>query len=181
MESDWRSNEENLVTPCFLRWSIDFSPYLRNKFREVKSKGLVDNFSEYLLILKKILKKPLPEKREVERYFPKGMGVKSRYLDVLNNLEKIPEDETSRMTLIRLCAGSEFKEYNEKADELIERLNSLEDFSYSSIDYKSREKEEKKFLGRIHKTVGTGPFIVLITHFYLLVCLLFVFGLSNLF
>lgn len=83
---------------------------------------------EYLNSLIRILEKPFPEREEVEKYVPTGYGVKSKYLELLDDIGEIPEDETSRKVLIRTAGGCRYQEYVEKAEKALEHLKILDDF-----------------------------------------------------
>lgn len=82
---------------------------------------------ERLEALKKVLEKPFPKKEEIENLVPPSAKLRSLYVEMLDELEEVPEDETSRKVFIRMASGPKYEAYRERADRLLKHLDFLTD------------------------------------------------------
>ncbi len=180
IKSGSKFDGEKVFESCFVRWSIEFSTKLERKFYEAKSKGYVEDFPEYLSDMKSILEKPYPKREEFEKYVPADMDIRSKYFKISDDLEDVPDHEPSRSIFIRMWAGAKYERYKEKAREIAESLDNLRELSYSTCRKRGNESHEPRFLGTLHRKLGTAPYIVFIVHLYILTCFLVTFGIFNL-
>ncbi|KXA99594.1 hypothetical protein AKJ41_05195 [candidate division MSBL1 archaeon SCGC-AAA259O05] len=97
-------------------------------FRVLKEKeGEVDDLSEYLDALGETLEKPLPDQEEVERLVPSRLTVRGKYEELMDKLgDNMPEDEESRTVYARVAAGPEYDSFRKRAEEVLEKINLLE-------------------------------------------------------
>ncbi|KXA93516.1 hypothetical protein AKJ66_01815 [candidate division MSBL1 archaeon SCGC-AAA259E22] len=138
-----RTYQRNRRTRIFVLFAW---PGLREKFIEVRNAGDETDFLEYLNSLRRVLEKPFPKRREVEKYVPTGYGVKSKYLELLDNIGEIPEDESSRKILIRMAGGCKYQEYRERTEEALEHLNILDDFLRRNMLDGETEDQDERFI-----------------------------------
>lgn len=75
--------------------------------------------------LKEVLEKPLPRRGKTENLVPPGAKLRSLFMEMLNELGEVPEDETSRRVLIRMVSGPKYEAYRGRANRILEHLDSL--------------------------------------------------------
>ncbi|KXA96160.1 hypothetical protein AKJ38_03770, partial [candidate division MSBL1 archaeon SCGC-AAA259I14] len=71
------------------------SPYI-SKFRNLMRAGELEDLSEYLETLKRILRKDFPKEGEMERYAPRGSEAREKYEEAAEELGTVPEPAEPR-------------------------------------------------------------------------------------
>ncbi|UOY09445.1 hypothetical protein [Methanonatronarchaeum sp. AMET6-2] len=104
---------------------------MRDRYYQLKDEP---DFSTYIENLIKVLEKTYPEKKEAEKYLPKGVGIKKLYYEIQEEAGEIPQDEEEKAVYLKLVAGAKYKEYQDLSTKIKRQVEEMIDFYRSQKD-----------------------------------------------
>ncbi|KXA99901.1 hypothetical protein AKJ41_04690 [candidate division MSBL1 archaeon SCGC-AAA259O05] len=87
----------------------------------------MERILEHLGALEEVHEEPSPRRGEIEEYDRPGAELRSPFIEVLEEVGEVPEDETSRKDLLRMASGPKYKAYGEMSDRILEHLDFVTD------------------------------------------------------
>lgn len=101
------------------------SPFI-SKFQNLMKTGELEGLSEYLEILKKILRKDFPEKAEIEKYVPKCSKVRKKYKEAVEELGTVPQPADSRKVYLKISERTKYDSYKKRAEKTLANIEAIE-------------------------------------------------------
>lgn len=102
------------------------SPGFVSKFRNLTRRGELEDLSEYLETLKKILRKDFPREGEMEKYLPRYSKVRKKYEEAAEELGTVPEPAEPRKVYLRIAEGPKYEAYRGRAERTLAKIKAIE-------------------------------------------------------